>query len=200
MEISAPIVLFAASTAITPGPNNAMIMASGLNHGVRGSLPHFLGINIGFTMMVVFIGFGMGAVLEGIPILHRFIRIFGVLYLLYLAWLIATTATSDLDHEPSKPLSFWQAALFQWVNPKAWVMVTGAMSAYTSPAFNIYGQVLMIASIFFVVGTPCSAVWMLGGVSLKQVLRAPKRQKAFNVIMALLLVISICPVVIELFN
>lgn len=106
MELSTPIILFAVSTAITPGPNNAMLMASGVNHGVRGSLPHVLGINLGFPAMVILIGAGLGAVFDALPFLHGLIRICGVVYLLYLAWLIAATPTSDLDRSSARPLSF----------------------------------------------------------------------------------------------
>lgn len=193
-----PIILFAVSTTVTPGPNNAMLMASGVNHGVRGSVPHVIGINLGFPVMVILIGLGLGAVFDALPFLHSLIRVLGVAYLLYLAWLIAATPTADLDRGSAKPLSFWQAVFFQWVNPKAWVIVTGAIATYTTQEHNIYGQVLAIAGVFCVVGFPSSTIWLLGGAALRKALSNPRRQRAFNVVMALLLVGSICPVIWEI--
>ena len=200
MEISSAIFLFAVSTAITPGPNNAMILASGLNHGIRNSVPHLLGISIGFTLMVIVVGMGLVSVFTAAPILHQLIKVVGVCYLCYLAWLIATTPTDKLDRKQARPLSFWQAGLFQWVNPKAWVMITGAVAAFTSPSGNIHLQVLAIAAIFLVMGMPCTTLWLCGGASLKRVLRQPNHQRAFNIAMAVLLVASISPVVVELFR
>ena len=198
MNMVPAIVLFALSTAITPGPNNAMIMASGLNHGIQKSLPHFVGINVGFLVMVICIGFGLGTVFEAAPALHGIIKIVGLFYLIYLAWLIATTPTTNMDRKVAKPLSALQAALFQWVNPKAWVMISGAIATFTSPASSIYSQVLLIAGIFFAVGTPSCLLWLLGGVSLGRVLKNPRHLKMFNVTMALLLVASVYPVASEL--
>ena len=198
MEPPSAIYLFALSTAITPGPNNAMILASGLNHGIRRSLPHLFGINVGFMVMVIVVGLGLGTMFAAAPMLHDVIKIVGILYLSYLAWLIAATPVNDLERQEAKPLSFWQAGLFQWVNPKAWIMVTGAIAAYTSPAADMALQVLVMAGIFFVMGTPCTTVWLCGGASLKHLLRKPAHQRAFNVSMAILLIASISPVVIDL--
>jgi threonine/homoserine/homoserine lactone efflux protein len=198
MSLIPAIALFALSTSITPGPNNAMIMASGLNHGIRKSLPHFAGINLGFFLMVICIGFGLGTVFESAPQLHEIIKIAGVLYLIYLAWRIAMTPTTNLDREIAQPLTSLQAALFQWVNPKAWVMISGAVATFTSQSSSIYGQVLLIAGIFITVGTPSCLLWLLGGVGLKRILTSPKQVRVFNVTMALLLVASMVPVVHQL--
>ncbi|MEW6996331.1 LysE family translocator [Colwelliaceae bacterium BS250] len=202
MEFFYASLLFALSATITPGPNNIMIMTSGLNYGVKKSLPHLFGICLGFPAMVIIVGLGFGIVFETYPVLHQLIKIAGILYLLYLAWMIASSKPSDLksgDTE-SKPFSFIQAVLFQWVNPKAWVMVTGAVAAYTSTQGNVFIQVFAIAMAFFIVAFPCVGSWLYFGVGMRQVLQKPNYQRAFNILMALLLVLSITPVIVELFN
>lgn len=199
MELYLAIILFAASTTVTPGPNNIMIMTSGLNYGVKESIPHLLGICFGFPAMVIMVGLGFSVVFEMYPIFHEVIKILGVVYLLYLAWLIASSSPTSLEVDNSKPLSFTQAALFQWINPKAWVMATGAVSAYTSVSSEIFSQVIFIAFAFFIVAFPCVGIWLFFGVGLKKYLNSAKHQKIFNVSMALLLVGSVYPVIKELF-
>ena len=198
MELYLAIIVFVISTTITPGPNNIMIMTSGLNYGIRKSIPHLLGVCFGFPIMVIMIGLGFSVVFDIYPWLHEAIKVVGVVYLLYLSWLIATSSPTSLDIEKSKPLSFIQAALFQWVNPKAWVMASSAISAYTSIETDILLQVIFIAFAFFFVAFPCLGVWLFFGVGLKKYLDSAKRQKIFNLSMAFLLVVSILPVVQEL--
>ena len=194
MELVFVIFIFALSATITPGPNNIMIMASGLNFGVRKSFPHYLGICIGFPVMVVLVGLGFGLIFDAYPLIHEIIKVVGILYLLYLAWLIANSAPKSLDSTAPKPISFLQAVLFQWVNPKAWIMATGAVATYTSTDADIYIQVLLIASAFFVVSFPCVGSWLVFGASLKKLLKSSLHQRLFNISMALLLVVSIAPI------
>ncbi len=170
-------------------------MTSGLNFGIKRSMPHLMGIICGFIPMLIILGFGMSSVFLAYPFLHQAIKIIGVFYLLYLAWLIANSATTSLEKDVAKPISFVQAALFQWLNPKAWVMGTGAISAYTTLSDTFYWQVLYIAFVFFVVALPSLFLWLLGGMKMKKYLSKPNHQKVFNVTMALLLVGSILPVI-----
>ena len=200
MDYYFAILLFAFTATVTPGPNNVMIMASGLNYGIKRSLPHFFGICLGFPVMVVLVGLGIGTIFERFPVVHEFIKVAGVAYLLYLSWRIATSSPVSLEGERGKPLSFWQAVLFQWVNPKAWVMVTGAVAAFTSVSTGIYFQVLLITSAFALVTFPCVGMWMSFGMGLQRLLRAPSHQRIFNISMAVLLVSSVAPVIIELFQ
>jgi threonine/homoserine/homoserine lactone efflux protein len=195
MELYLTILLFAISSSVTPGPNNIMIMTSGLNFGIKKSLPHLFGICLGFPVMVIIVGLGFSVVFDALPFLHQVIKVVGVVYLLYLSWQIGNSATTSLDGTAAKPFGFWQAFLFQWVNAKAWVMATGAISAYTSLSSSIYSQVLIIALAFFIVAFPCVGIWLVGGNGLKRYLQHEKHQKVFNVTMALLLVASILPVV-----
>lgn len=187
--------LFTVVMAITPGPNNAMLMASGVNHGIKASLPHFLGINLGFPIMVIVMGMGIGSLFDKFPIIHQSIQVAGALYLLYLAWLIATTTTSRLTKKSARPLSFIQAAIFQWVNPKAWLIIAGALAAYTDKSGNIYLQVAIMALTFIILGSPCSMVWLACGHALRKLLSDPAWLRAFNLSMAILLVSSLIPVI-----
>lgn len=192
--------LFTITMAITPGPNNAMLMASGVNHGIKSSIPHFLGINLGFPVMVIVMGMGIGSIFDQYPIIHKIIQIAGALYLIYLAWLIGTTTESKLDQKSSKPLTFKQAAIFQWINPKAWVIIAVAMAAYTNDEENIYLQVSIMALTFVFLGSPCSMVWLACGRALKNLLKSSVHLRAFNITMALLLVSSLVPVIIDWFR
>ncbi|WP_415891935.1 LysE family translocator [Neptuniibacter sp. PT8_73] len=199
MEIYLAILVFAISSTVTPGPNNIMIMTSGLNFGVKRSMPHLLGICLGFPLMVVAVGLGFSAVFEKFPIVHEIIKVLGVTYLLYLAWLVASSAPTSMEGDKkSTPLTFMQAALFQWVNPKAWVMATGAIAAYTSQDTTMLLQVMVISLSFFVVSFPCVGVWLVCGSGLKRFLKEAKYQRVFNISMALLLVVSVLPVLNEL--
>jgi len=200
MELYIVILVFAVSTTITPGPNNIMIMSSGLNFGLKRSLPHLMGICLGFPLMVAGVGLGFGAIFERFPVIHEVIKVLGVLYLIYLAYLVATSAPKSLDNNTSetKPLTFIQAALFQWINPKAWVMATGAVAAYTTQDASIMLQVMFISLAFLIAGVPCVGMWLVCGTWLKRFLKEVKYQRLFNLTMALLLIVSILPVIGEL--
>jgi threonine/homoserine/homoserine lactone efflux protein len=200
MDLILPILLFAVSASITPGPNNIMLMSSGLNFGIQKSIPHLLGVVIGFPIMIISIGLGFEIVFEKYPFIHQVIKIVGIIYLVYLAWRVATSSRQALDAAKAMPLQFWQAVLFQWVNPKAWVMATGAIAAYTSLSSDFITQVLIIALTFMVVAFPSAGSWLIFGSSLKRFLQKTAYQHAFNVTMALLLIASIAPVVIELIS
>ncbi|QYJ99233.1 LysE family translocator [Shewanella alkalitolerans] len=195
MELVFAIALFAFSSGITPGPNNIMLMTSGVNFGIRLSLPHLAGICIGFPCMVLAIGLGLSAVFQAYPLLHLIIKYVGIAYLLYLAWLIANSSSRMEGKQTAKPLSFLQAAAFQWVNPKGWIMAVGAIATFTVMDKPLTPQVLTIASVFFSVALPCALVWLGFGVALKRLLKHQGQQKAFNIAMALLLVASIIPMI-----
>lgn len=195
MELILTIALFAFSSGITPGPNNIMLMSSGVNFGVKRSLPHLIGICIGFPTMVLGIGLGLSAIFQAYPVLHSIIKYVGICYLLYLAWLIASSSAKMNGKNTAKPLSFWQAAAFQWVNPKAWIMGIGAIATFTTMAQPLTPQVITIALVFFFVALPSAFVWLGFGVALKRLLKNQRQQKIFNVTMALLLVLSILPMI-----
>ncbi|ANC03738.1 MULTISPECIES: LysE family translocator [Pseudomonas] len=192
-DLLTAFILFAFVSSITPGPNNTMLLASGVNFGVRRSIPHAMGISIGFMLMVLGVGFGLGELFKAWPPLYSILRYVGAAYLLYLAWKIATSGPISGDAAGTrKPLSFWGAAAFQWVNPKAWVMAVGAITTYT-PAQGYVLNVIVIAALFALVNLPSVGIWVMFGSALRNLLQNPRWLMLFNVLMALLLVISLYP-------
>ncbi|OPB04845.1 LysE Family Transporter [Pseudomonas fluorescens] len=189
------VAVFVIATCVTPGPNNVMLMSSGANFGMGRTLRHVAGINIGFPLMVVAVGLGAGAIFRQYPGLHDGLQVIGAVYLLFLAYQIARSPTTDLGDPSRQPLGFTGAALFQWVNPKAWVMAVGAVLAYTSPLGGYTLQVFLIALLFFLFGTPCSMVWVFFGQYLRRFLTRPRHLKVFNIAMSLVLVVSLIPVI-----
>ncbi|MEI5638980.1 MULTISPECIES: LysE family translocator [unclassified Pseudoalteromonas] len=199
MDYLFAVVLFAASSSVTPGPNNIMVMTSGLNFGIRKSLPLLTGICVGFTVMLLLVGLGFSQLFEIFPHLYFIIKCIGVLYLLYLAYLIAISAEGVESDKPIRPFSFMKGALFQWVNAKAWVVATGALAAFTTVGANFFGQNVMIALTFFVVSFPCVGVWLIFGSLLKNALNNSSRSRIiFNFTMSGLLVLSVVPVMVEI--
>lgn len=197
-EFIAPVLSFAVSTSITPGPNNVMVTASGANFGYRRTLMHILGISLGFPVMVVAVGLGLGGLFQAWPGLHVILKYVGCVYILWMAWKIATAGgMGGPSAKPGKPFTFLQAAGFQWVNPKAWVMAVGATAAYTSAGGYFYLEIVLIASIFLIVSIPSISIWTLFGVAIGKMLTARKWLRIFNAVMALLLVVSLIPVFID---
>ena len=196
-ELSLVLALatFCAVTLFTPGPNNLMLMASGLNFGFRRALPHLFGVALGFAVMVLGVGLGLGAVFSAYPAVYAVLKYCGAAYLLYLAWRIATAGSVEPGGEAAgRPMTFVEAAAFQWVNPKAWVMAVGATSTYAAVAtFPV--NVLLIATLFGSLGIASSGTWIGFGSALQRVLRNPKAVRVFNAVMALLLVASLYPIV-----
>lgn len=188
------LTIFALVTSVTPGPNNLMLLASGVNFGFRRSIPHMLGIGAGFTLMLVLVGFGLGQIFVTYPPLFVGLKYAGGLYMLYLAWKIAHSGPIDGGKQNATPMTFVQAAAFQWVNPKAWVMAVGAMAAYTVPA-QFALSVLVVAAIFGLVNVPSISVWTLFGTVLRRWLSDSKALRIFNWTMAGLLVLSLWPIV-----
>lgn len=197
LDLFASLFIFALIATITPGPNNVMLLASGVNYGVVRSMPHLLGIMFGFPLMLVLIGLGFGTVFERFPQLHSIIKVLGVLYLLYLAWRIAQAGQAESDESRTRPLTFVEAALFQWLNPKGWVMGTSALVSFTSLEGSFLLQVLIVAGTFFLVSMPGAGCWLLFGAGLQRFLRDARYLRWFNVSMALLLVLSIVPIVVD---
>ncbi|MDN7587965.1 LysE family translocator [Burkholderia seminalis] len=188
------IILFVISTCVTPGPNNVMLMSSGVNFGAARTMRHVIGINVGFPLMLVAVGLGAGVVLQRHPSLHDVLQVVGAVYMLYLAYRIATAPTVDFNAKTAAPLGVMSAALFQWVNPKAWVMAVGAVLTYVSASGAYAVDVLVIALLFCVFGSPCSMVWVFFGTFLRRYLAKPGALRAFNVAMSVVLVVSLVPV------
>jgi threonine/homoserine/homoserine lactone efflux protein len=202
-ELLASLCLFAFVSSITPGPNNAMLFASGVNHGIRRTLPHLLGVTLGFTFMQLAVGLGVGMIFEAVPGLYSTLRALGVAYMFYLAWRIGTStppaapeAAAPLPQAAARPMTFLEASAFQWVNPKAVMMCVTAASTYAPPDKPILGA-FMVTGVFFVAGMPCVALWVLLGRVMRGLLQDRRRLLAFNWAMAILLAASVAPMARE---
>ncbi|MGB2441954.1 LysE family translocator [Planktomarina sp.] len=188
------LVLFCFVSSITPGPNNLMLMATGANFGARRAAPHASGIVLGFTFMIVAIGLGVAQLFQIYPLAHQLLGVVSVIYLLYLAYKTATARTNLDSPEPTgKPITFWQAAAFQWVNPKAWTMALAAVTVY-APQPVTYKEVIVVAAIFGAINLPCISVWLMLGVKMRRFLTTPARLRSFNWTMAGLLILSLAPI------
>ena len=192
IEIFLALILFAFTTSITPGPNNMMLFASGVNFGFVRTIPHMCGIGVGFLSLLLAVGFGLGALLETAPWLYTLLKLAGGAYLLWIAWKIGTSRSLGEGRTGARPMTFLEAAAFQWVNPKAWVMAVSAMATYTD-AGNYTGSVLLVGAAFALVNFPSVSTWAGFGSALRQWLSDPVRLKWFNITMALLLVASLWP-------
>ena len=188
--------LYSIVASATPGPNNLMLLASGVNFGIRRTVPHMLGIAVGFTAMVVIVGFGLGAVLDIVPGVMTVLRYGALAYTVWLAWKLGTSGSLGTGKSGAQPMSFMSACLFQWVNPKAWVMALTATALYTTTQ-GYFISVLLVAAVFGLIGMPFIAIWAGFGVALRGLLSVPARLRAFNVVMALLLLASTLPFVFE---
>ena len=188
------LVLFCLVSSITPGPNNLMLMATGANFGARRAVPHASGIVLGFTFMIFAIGLGVAQLFQSYPLAHQLLGGISVIYLIYLACKTATSRTNLDSPEPTgQPITFWQAAAFQWVNPKAWTMALAAVTVY-APQPVTYKEVIVVAVIFGAINLPCISVWLLLGVKMRRFLTTPARLRSFNWTMAGLLLLSLAPI------
>ena len=181
-----PAALFMISMTITPGPNNMMLTASGANYGFRRTMPHLLGIIGGCFVLFASLALGLGVVFERFPLVQTLLRIIGSLYLLYLAWGIATAPPPHFGASEGHPLSFWQAAAFQFANPKAWVMGLTLMASFLPEDGNTVVNALVLAGVAELVGFPCIALWAGFGTAIGRWLKGPRAWRVFNVTMGAL--------------
>lgn len=195
VELLTGLMLFALASSVTPGPNNLMLMTSGVNFGFRQTLPHMFGVSLGFVFMAILVGIGITQIFEAFPVSYQILKVLSVAYMLYLAFKIATSnASIEGKKVKSTPMTFVQAVLFQWVNPKAWTMALTAISVY-APDKTFY-SVALVAFIFGAVNFPCIASWATLGTKIKRLLTKPRSLKLFNYVMAALLVLSLYPIFI----
>jgi threonine/homoserine/homoserine lactone efflux protein len=195
-EILYALMVFCFVSAITPGPNNLMLLTSGVNFGFRRSIPHMLGVGLGFALMVALVGVGLDAIFSRFPALLPAMRYLGAAYLLWLAAKLALAGPIGETDYRGNPLSFLGAAAFQWINPKAWVIAVSALTAY-AVSEDYTRSVLIVALVFGLVTLPCIAAWVLFGTAMRRVLSNPRFVRPFNIAMALLLIASIIPVLTE---
>jgi threonine/homoserine/homoserine lactone efflux protein len=198
IETLLALTLFAAVSSLTPGPNNLMLMSSGTRFGFMPTLPHLLGVTLGFVFMIICVGAGLIRLFEIWPALHGVLKVASIVYLLWLAWKIAS-APVTMAATPGagdRPLTFLQAALFQWLNPKAWTMALGAISAYV-PATHPVSGLIVVAVVFGLVNLPSCATWAAMGVQLRRFMSDPAKLRLFNWAMAAALVASLVPVALN---
>lgn len=193
MTLVPAIAGFALVATITPGPNNIMIMASGLNFGFRQTAPFMFGVLLGFLFMILLSGAGLMTLFDIFPALTLVLKTASVAYILFLAWKIATSAVPEADARVSQPLTFLQGAAFQWVNPKAWAMGFTAISLYAPD--HSFMSIALIGVAFTVIGMPALSLWAVTGIGLRRFLSNTFRLRIFNFIMALLLIAALYPAV-----
>jgi threonine/homoserine/homoserine lactone efflux protein len=186
------LFVFAGIAAFTPGPNNALLMAAGMNYGFRRSVPMILGVVVGFPMMIGLVGLGLGGIFKVYPLLYTILKYAGAAYMLYLAWKIATSRPNNDTSIATKPLSFLQMCLFQWVNPKGWIMSVTALSAYTLADDYARGVATVVGTFFFM-GLTSAITWTGFGSVLKNTMTDPRYFRIINFLLAVLLVASLVP-------
>ncbi|PID46755.1 MAG: lysine transporter LysE [Proteobacteria bacterium] len=186
IELLLAVTTFAFVTSVTPGPNNIMLTASGANFGFKRTLPHIAGIIAGMMCLNISVGLGLGALFTQFPVLQQTLRVVGSAYLLWLAYKLLSF--SNISHHPqdAKPFSFLQAVAFQYVNPKAWIMVISANASFSLMGANYWWSVLMITVIYMIMGTPSIMLWAGFGQYIRRFLTQPRIIKLFNIVMATL--------------
>lgn len=193
-DLAAALAVFAFVTSVTPGPNNLMLMASGANFGFRRTIPHMLGVALGFVFMVLLLGAGLVQVFDRWPAVYGVMMVASLCYLGWLAWKIATAAEVGSAGRRGVPMTFLQAAAFQWVNPKAWAMALSAITAYAPDRTAL--AVLWVALIFGAINLPSVGSWTVLGQQMRRLLTDPVRLRVFNIVMAALLLVSMVPVML----
>ena len=191
-------VIFATVMFFTPGPNNIMLLSSGLTYGFRPTIPHIMGITVGFAFMVGAVGLGLGTIFIAYPVLQTVLKYIGAAYLVYLAAHIAMAEppSAEADRSGRRPMTFWGAAMFQWVNAKGWVMVIGTITAYAAIAAYPWNIAIQVG-LSLILGCLSCIAWALFGTSLRPVLTSRRAVRIFNVVMALLLLASLYPVFMD---
>ena len=184
-------LLFAAVAAITPGPSNVLLTATGAAVGVRRGLPALVGQVAGMGLLLFLVAFGLGSLVFRSPLIIAGLKWCGIGFLLWLAWTLATAGYSEAPEQRGR-VGFWQAAAFQWVNPKAWLVCAGATGTYLPTAGStVVGAAGALAVLFVVAALPSCFVWLAAGASMQRALRMEQTARLFNLLMAALLVGSI---------
>jgi len=188
---------FMASMGITPGPNNILVASSGVNFGFRATIPHILGITVGYPLMLFIVGIGLAKIFIAVPLIHTILKYISIAYLLYLAYRITLASAMGEARSQPRPMTFLQAAAFQWVNGKAWVIALGAVTTYTMVNQTLPLQIIALTAISFVITLGSVSCWTFFGAFMRRYLHTVRRRRHFNYTMAALLVLSILLVLWE---
>jgi threonine/homoserine/homoserine lactone efflux protein len=190
-EQTAAFVLFAVVAAVTPGPSNVMLTAAGANGGVVRGLPCLVGVTAGMGLMMFVVPLGLGSLILRNPLVLKALNWAGAAFLLWLSWKIATSRSMDSLPE-SLPVGFIGAAIFQWVNPKSWLVTASAAGAFLhTGAGSPVLQSALLGGLFVLVALPSCFVWLAFGATAQRLLQTPRRLRAFNITMGILLALSI---------
>ena len=193
LDLYAALLVFSAIMAFTPGPNNTILMASGIAHGFKRTLPAVIGVALGFPFLALCVGLGLGKLLEAVPGFHAFLKYGGALYLIWLAWKIASDKPSEADSgDAAKPLNFLQAMGFQWINPKAWIFAISAVADYTLPNQFWLGLAVVVGTLILT-GITSASTWAAFGAAIKALLSDPRWFRPINIALAVLLLGSLVP-------
>jgi len=196
-EVLWALTAFAFVASVTPGPNNLMLMTSGVKYGFGRTLPHLAGVVLGFALMIAVVALGLDVVFERLPQIQPIMRVAGSLYMVWLALRIALAKPIGKVEPGGRPIGFFAAAGFQWVNPKAWALALGVQATYAGVVDGYIGAVLLIAVLCGLIAFPCCVAWTLFGASMSRLLIDPRVTRPFNWTMAALLVASIAPALFE---
>lgn len=192
LDVLSALALFSLITSLTPGPNNLMLMASGANFGFARTVPHMMGVTFGFMAMLLLVGVGLIRVFDAFPVIYTVLKVLSGIYLLFLAYKIATADPAQHAAAGGRPMSFLQAAGFQWVNPKAWAFGLSIITIYVPVAG--FGPLFGAACVVAVMAFPSVALWTVLGKETSRFMTKPRRLRMFNWTMAGLLIASLLPV------
>ncbi len=198
LEQSLAFAFFAFAASVTPGPNNVVLTATGAQVGMLRGFPTLLGITVGFAVMVFLLTYGVGSAFLEQPAFMQILRVVGIVMLVWLSWQIAfAPVEGEVPGQVSllRPLGFVGGMLFQWVNPKAWLVVATAISAYMVPGYTAFAQASTFATVFFVAGVLGCLPWLAFGAVMNRVLKTPRAARFFNYAMGALLLATLLLIV-----
>lgn len=187
------MAIYSFVTSVSPGPNNTVLLTLSARFGHKGALPHLLGMVVGLSAMVIAMSAGLGAFFAAYPAVYEVMKFVGFAYVLYMAWRIYRASLPQPGSEEGKPTTIWRATLFQWVNPKAWIVIAAFVTAYIPLELGLWG-VLIALAMFIGFTMPGAIVWVLVGAVLSRWLTTPRSQRLFTTVMAVALVASMVPV------
>lgn len=195
-DVLLALTVFAVIMAFTPGPNNILLTASGVNFGFTRTIPHLLGVDVGFVVLLAAFAAGLGVVFAAVPALQLALKVAGAAYMLYLAWKVGTAKPKEEAAEtPGRPMTFLQAVAFQWVNPKAVVAALSGIAVYMRPGHELYDFAIVLV-VFAGATVLSTATWAGFGVALRRLLCEPRHARMFNIAMAILLAATVIPIVV----
>jgi len=196
MPILISITIFILTTHITPGPTNIILLSSVLSFGYKKSIPFMIANIISYPLMMAFTAFGMGIFLIQNPMIMLFLKVIGVMYLFYMAWKIINSSSSyeDENYIRAKPFTFWQGLIYPWINPKAWIVYSSTLSIYVTSSDKSFLQIVIIILLIFISMIITTYIWSFGAEVLKQFIKNKAFIKKVNISMAVLLVLSIIPI------